>query len=178
MKLLTDRRAIFVLKCLGLAPVWGTLLFVLYFNQVWSWWAMALGALLGPPLTLMPWFSPSSVKKRRQKKALTEPPRCVRCGYALVGLAGDRCPECGLTSPSQPAKKSHYARKFVTWSLLIFALPTLLLWLVIIFAAGRLWIEPHPVIARLVGIGVVLSVVTCVLGAFIGGIIDGVRETR
>ena len=26
-------------------------------------------------------------------------PMCLKCGYDLTGLAGTRCPECGMTQP-------------------------------------------------------------------------------
>jgi len=38
-----------------------------------------------------------------------DPAACIRCGYLLIGLIADRCPECGLrqTHSSEPALRAN-----------------------------------------------------------------------
>lgn len=47
-------------------------------------------AILGAPVFLALCVSPLVASWRRRRRGL-----CPRCGYALVGLAANRCPECG-----------------------------------------------------------------------------------
>jgi len=68
--------------------------FALQENPIWVWkmracsWAgAACAAVIGPLLYDNPWARTGRAKKRGE---------CL-CGYSLVGLTTDTCPECGRT---------------------------------------------------------------------------------
>jgi hypothetical protein len=61
---------------------------------VWdSWWVTALGFVTIWLVSVGVAAICTAAIRLLQKPRLE--PRCARCGYALIGLRDDRCPECG-----------------------------------------------------------------------------------
>src|SRR5437870_4326577 len=85
------------------------------------------------------WFAHCEGVLERYAMHMTEPARCLHCGYVLWGLPAGRCPECGADfDPDDPAT---YSSKplFVRWKFWLpgfllatgsgFVLYVLLIWL-------------------------------------------------
>jgi len=64
-------------------------------SAVFVWNALMFG--------LMAVIVPLAVRARANRRALEATLPCMTCGYSLVGLTADRCPECGTPIVRRPA---------------------------------------------------------------------------
>src|SRR5438105_239767 len=70
--------------------------------------------VLGLPLLLA---GTMLLKRGRWPRRLGSEPHCHNCDYLLIGLASDRCPECGLLIIERQIVRGHRVRRpRVAWS--------------------------------------------------------------
>ena len=102
-----------------LSPLWLIDLTGLFLGL--TWFAIVVGVLV--------------VERRRRKRNLPAPsadPTCPACGYVVIGLAGNVCPECGSDLASigvvrRDDNRTAPVARLALWTIL-FALPAFLVW--------------------------------------------------
>ena len=101
-------------------PLWWTLDFTQWIVGL-IWIALVIGVL--------------AAERRRRKRNVSAPsaePTCPTCGYVVIGLAGNVCPECGSDLSSigvirPDANRTAPLARVALWTIL-FALPAFLVW--------------------------------------------------
>ena len=77
-------------------PAWGILLYQDIFVQR-GWIGLAVMAIGIPSILLGVLFA--AIASACTKNKERDPLKCAGCGYSLVGLESDKCPECGKKTP-------------------------------------------------------------------------------
>lgn len=93
-------------------------------GDVWSLW---LGLSAGPAIGVGGYGYVRLAVIRRLARLANEAPTCLRCGYLLVGLTSDRCPECGQQHPDEEERRRNARASAVRAELMRIVLATVVL---------------------------------------------------